>query len=290
MPVDISTVIGTECPSLRAERRGGVLIVVLDDSNTKFNTFTWQRLEDLAVVMRLLRRDSSVRSVLLTGKGRFFSAGGSFEVFESLRHNEGAERIGLLCHQLYDDLLAVPAPIVCALNGPAIGVGCSIALLSDVVFASSTATLSDPHVSRGVTAGDGPAIWSLYLGPVRAKRYLLTGEVISADEAKALGMYTFVYPAAEVFDRALEYATDFAAGAPNAIAHTKALCNRYIKESLDRSFDVGFGLELLDFRSDDHREAMAAFREHRQPHFGSSNGDRRHPENPKTGGRQTDAV
>jgi enoyl-CoA hydratase len=105
------------------------------------------------------------------------------------------------------------------------------------------------------------------MGPARAKRFLMTGQELTAQAAHDLGMFTFLAPPADVYDQAFTFAADLAAGAPNAIAHTKLLCNHYIRDALERTMDAGFALEMLDFRSADHREAVAAFRERRSPHY-----------------------
>jgi enoyl-CoA hydratase len=164
-------------------------------------------------------------------------------------------------------MLQVPVPIVCAMNGPAIGFGASPVLLSDVVFAGEDVSLSDPHALRGVVSPDGPALWSLAMGPVRAKRFLLTGEKLSAAEAAKLGLITFVTAPGEALGQAMEFARNLAAGPPSAIAHTKLMCNIYIRDALDMSFDTGAAWELQDSRTNDHQEAISAFRERRTPKF-----------------------
>ncbi|MEM6994345.1 MAG: enoyl-CoA hydratase/isomerase family protein, partial [Myxococcota bacterium] len=87
---------------------------------------------------------------------------------------------------------ATAAHLVAAVNGPAVGLGASLALLSDVIFASEKAVFADPHVRVGIVAGDGGvAIWPLLLGPARAKQYLLTGDAIPATEAERIGLINF---------------------------------------------------------------------------------------------------
>jgi enoyl-CoA hydratase/carnithine racemase len=97
------------------------------------------------------------------------------------------------------DLLDVDLPIVCAVNGPAVGLGASLALLCDVVFIADTATISDPHVRAGIVAGDGGAvIWPLLVGPARAKEYLLTSDPLTAAEAERIGLVNRVVAADEL--------------------------------------------------------------------------------------------
>jgi enoyl-CoA hydratase len=164
------------------------------------------------------------------------------------------------------DLLDAEIPIVAALNGPAVGLGASIALLCDVIFMADTATIADPHVRVGIVAGDGGAvIWPLVLGPARAKEYLLTGDPLTAAEAERIGLVNHVVPAAQLEARALDFAHRLAAGAPLALRYTKLAVNKLVKDALNVAFDASAALEMMTFMSADHREAMAALRERRAP-------------------------
>ena len=159
-------------------------------------------------------------------------------------------------------------PIVAALNGPAVGLGASIALLCDAVVMGESAIISDPHVRVGLVAGDGGvAIWPLVLGPAMAKRYLLTGDPVTADEALRLGLATHVVPDAEVLTAATSFAHRLAAGAPLAIRYTKLAVNKLVKDALNIAFDVSTAWEMTTFLSADHVEAVAAIAEKRQPRF-----------------------
>jgi len=136
------------------------------------------------------------------------------------------------------------------------------------MWLADTARFADPHVKGGIVAGDGGvAIWPLVLGPARAKQYLLTGGPVSAAEAERIGLVNFVVPAEELQQRALEFAHRLAAGAPLAVRYTKLAVNKLLKDALNVAFDTSTALELVTFRSEDHREALAALREKRPPRF-----------------------
>jgi enoyl-CoA hydratase len=170
--------------------------------------------------------------------------------------------------QLIWDLLDVEVPIVAALNGHAMGLGASIALLCDVIFMADTATIGDPHVRVGIVAGDGGAvIWPLAVGPARAKQYLLTGDPLGAAEAERIGLVNRVVPAADLDREAMAFAERLAAGAPLAVRYTKLAVNKLIKDALNVAFDASTALELVTFQSEDHQEALAALREKRTPSF-----------------------
>ncbi len=206
--------------------------------------------------------------MLLTGAGKAFSAGGDFAWFPQLREPGRAEALRRDARQLIWDLLDVEVPIVAALNGHAMGLGASVALLCDVIFMADTATIGDPHVRVGIVAGDGgTAIWPLAVGPARAKEYLLTGDPVPAAEAERIGLVNRVVPAADLASAALAFAQRLAAGAPLAVRYTKLAVNKLVKEALNTSFDVATALELVTFQSDDHREALDALREKRPPSF-----------------------
>jgi enoyl-CoA hydratase len=161
--------------------------------------------------------------------------------------------------QLIWDLLDVEIPIVAAVNGHAMGLGASIALLCDVIMMADTATIGDPHVRVGIVAGDGgTAIWPLAVGPARAKEYLLTGDPLTAAEAERIGLVNRVVPAADLDAAAMKMAERLAAGAPLAVRYTKLSVNKLVKDALNVAFDTATAYELVTFHSEDHQEALAS--------------------------------
>jgi enoyl-CoA hydratase len=254
--------------TLRTERVDQVLKVTIDHPTNPLNAVDAQLHHDLTSLFAALRREHDARVIVLTGRGRAFSAGGDFNWFPQLR---GVERLDALRHdakQLIWDLLDVELPIIAAVNGHAMGLGASIALLCDVIFVADNATLGDPHVRVGIVAGDGgTAIWPLAVGPARAKQYLLTGDPVSAAEAERIGLVNRVVPAADLEREAMAFATRLAAGAPLAVKYTKLSVNKLIKDALNVAFDTATALELVTFQSEDHQEALAAIREKRPPKF-----------------------
>jgi enoyl-CoA hydratase len=254
--------------ALRIERLDDVLRVTIDHPQSALNAVDDLLHGELARLFRELKRERSARAVLLTGAGRAFSAGGDFAWFPTLDDLEKLEHLRRDAKQLVWDLLDVELPIVAAINGPAVGLGASIALLCDTIFMADTASIADPHVRVGIVAGDGgAAIWPLALGPARAKQYLLTGDPLDAREAERLGLVNRVVPAASLADEALAFARRLAAAAPLAIRYTKQAVNKLVKDALNIAFDTSTALEIVTLQSEDHREALAAIREKRTPHF-----------------------
>ena len=254
--------------SIRTERDGDVLKVVLDNPRSELNAVDEGMHADLTELFRDLRGETSARAVLLTGSKQAFSAGGDFAWFPTLRDPGRLDALRHDAKQMIWDLLDVELPIVCAVNGPAVGLGASIALLCDVIFMADTALVADPHVRVGIVAGDGgTVVWPLAVGPARAKQYLLTGDAVSATEAERIGLVNFVVPAAELDEQAMAFARRLAAGAPLAIRYTKLAVNKLVKDALNVSFDVATALELTTFQSRDHDEALTALQEKRPPEF-----------------------
>lgn len=216
----------------------------------------------LANVWRQIAADRAARVVILTGAGRAFSAGGDLDWItsflddpvagdESLR--EGA--------QMIDELLRFPLPVIAAVNGPAIGLGCSLAVLCDIVLMSDAAYLADPHVSVGLVAGDGgAAFWPLLTPIVRSREYLYTGDRIGAATAVELGLATRTTSAAELLPEARTLADRLAAQPAAALQGTKRVLGMYLSEALSGAVQAGFAAEGATMRSSEHRERLLALR------------------------------
>ncbi|MDJ0785451.1 MAG: enoyl-CoA hydratase-related protein [Myxococcota bacterium] len=264
---DPSPVSSLGLETLALERQGEILRVVIDHPGSELNAVDDQLHRELTALFSALKQDPA-RAVLLTGRGRAFSAGGDFGWFPSLEDLTTLEPLRRDARQLIWDLLDVPMPIVAALNGPAIGLGASIALLCDTIFMAESASVADPHVRVGIVAGDGgTAIWPLAVGPALAKQYLLTGDPIPASEALRLGLVNRVVADDQLDACAMAFCERLAHGAPLALRYTKQAVNAGVKQALLTSFDVATALEIVTFQSDDHREALAAMREKRPPRF-----------------------
>ncbi len=254
--------------TLETERIGDVLRVTIAHPSSPLNAVDAALHHDLTQLFADLKREDEARAVVLTGRGKAFTAGGDFQWFPEFRDSGKGDRLRRDAKQMIWDMLEVEIPIVAAINGHAMGLGASLALLSDVIFMADTATIADPHVKVGIVAGDGgTAIWPLLLGPARAKQYLLTGDPLTAAEAERIGLINQVVPANDLPDVALNFAQRLAAGAPLAVRYTKLAINKLVKDALNISFDTATALEMVTFRSDDHQEALVAMKEKRAPVF-----------------------
>lgn len=259
----------TEFECIRFDRDGDVLVVTIDRPGSALNAVDAALHHDLTRLFPRLQAEHDARAVLLTGAGPAFSAGGDFAWFPQLAADRAAlERLRIDARNLVYDLLDVHLPIVCALNGHAMGLGASVALLCDTIFMARSATIGDPHVRVGLVAGDGGTlIWPLAVGPARAKQYLLTGDPLTAEEAERIGLVNAVVDDADLHATALAFAHRLAAGAPLAIQYTKAAVNASLKAAAAVAFDQAAAFEIATFASADHAEALAALAEKRRPDF-----------------------
>ena len=254
--------------TITTRRDGDLLIVTIDHPTSAMNAVDERLHHDLWSLFRDLASERDARAVVLTGSGRAFSAGGDMSWFPQLRSPDRLHALRREGKQLIWNLLDVEVPIVCALNGPAVGLGASVALLCDVIVMADTATIIDPHVQVGLVAGDGgAAIWPLVLGPLAAKRHLMLGDALLADDALRLGVAAEVCAVDEVEAVARRWAERIAAQPPLAVQGTKLAVNAQIKHALLTSFDVSMALEMSCFHSADHAEAVSAFVEKRTPNF-----------------------
>ncbi len=254
---------------IRFERLDGhILQVTIDRPGNDLNAINEQLHHELTELMAALKVEREARCIVLTGTGRAFSAGGDYDWFPALQEPGRLEALRQEAKNLIWDLLDVQIPIVAAVNGHAMGLGASIALLCDVIIVAESALIGDPHVKVGVVAGDGGAFaWPWAVGPALAKQYLLTGDPIPAGEAHRIGLVNQVAPDDGCVDEALAMARKIAANAPMAVQYTKVAVNKLMKEAANTAFDVSTALEIVTFNSEDHAEALAALREKRAPDF-----------------------
>jgi enoyl-CoA hydratase len=175
--------------------------------------------------------------------------------------------------QIIFGLIDCEKPTLARINGPAVGLGATVALCCDISFIARSTYISDPHVSIGMVAGDGGAvIWPQLVGFARAREFLFTGDRLSAADAERIGLVNHAVDDSELDVRIDAFADRLAAGAQMAIRYSKVTINVALRGLFSAAMDVGLGYESMTNVSADHREALAAFRAKRSPRFGQSGG------------------
>lgn len=255
-------------------RPHGVLWVELDRPERR-NAVSPEMHAEIAPLFRRIAGDRQVAVVVITGAGdQAFCVGADFAGMQDnldAGYEDGYDDLMIGSAEVVRAQLAIPQPVIAAVNGDAIGLGATIALFCDIVFVSETARIADPHVKAGLVAGDGgAALWPLLLGPHRGKEFLFTGDVLSAQEAAGLGLVNHLCPPDELRPRAGELAERLARGPRHAIQFNKRLANAELLDRVNRVLDASLAMEAITFGTADHREAVRSFLERRPPRFGAA--------------------
>jgi enoyl-CoA hydratase len=253
---------------LLVQRHDKVLTVTLN-SPENLNAFTAPMHNSLSRIWDDVNDDPEVHVVVLTGAGRAFSAGGNVIAMQTKIDDPDVWDVGMPeAKRIVFRMLECDKPIIARVNGHAVGLGATVALLCDIIVAADHARIGDPHVSAGLVAGDGGAlIWPQLIGFARAKEYLLTGELMTAAEAERIGLINHVVPAEQLDEKVYGLARRLAKGAMKSIRWTKQTINIPLRQLAHSMMDLSLSLETQSNLSKDHQEAVSAFREKRKPNF-----------------------
>jgi enoyl-CoA hydratase/carnithine racemase len=209
----------------------------------------------LADLFPQLDADEEACAAVLTGNGRAFSAGGDFAYLDELT-NDAELRAQTLADgkRIVTGMAACRVPIVAAVNGPAVGLGCSLVALADIVYMAESAHLADPHVALGLVAGDGgPITWPLLISLQLAKEYALTGDRIPAQRAAEIGLVNHVCADDAVVDEAIACAHRIAKLPRRAVQDTKRILNLHLERAITATIDYALAAEDRSFTSPELR-------------------------------------
>lgn len=260
-------------------KEDGVATVTLNRPQ-RLNAWTPQMGADLAAAFRDADRDAAVRAIVLTGAGRAFCAGADMDFFaaqiaagggmaEGEAETEAAAVVGPSRVEEFPALMrGLSKPTIAAINGYALGVGCTMTLLCDLRLAADTAKMSFLFPRMGVMAELGSTyLLPRLVGLGRACEMMFTGKMYTAAECERAGLVNHVVPGDRLLSVAVEMANEMAQCAPQSIALTR----QALYQGLQTTFEAqvrheGFTLEYL-YRSADHAEAVRAFKAKRPPVF-----------------------
>jgi enoyl-CoA hydratase len=245
---------------------GGVATLTFNRPD-KLNALNAEVVAELAAVLDEVGKNPEIRVLLLTGQGRAFVAGADIKAFldfDPLSAREFSDR----GHKVIAQIEQLPIPVIACVNGFALGGGCEVAMACDIIYAAENAKFGQPEINLGLIPGfGGTQRLARLVGKGLAKELCLTGRVLDAAEAKAIGLVARVFPAEGFMDECTKVA--------RALAEKGRVALRAVKQTIDRGFDLDLknacALEAdafaLCFASPDAKEGAAAFLEKRKPNF-----------------------
>jgi enoyl-CoA hydratase/carnithine racemase len=259
---------------VQVAKSGHITTITLNDPDTRNAISDDAMIDGIITAFERVDRDPECRVAILTGAGKAFSAGGNLKTMGKpgglgggppqetrLGYKHGIQRIPLAMN-------ALDVPVIAAVNGPAIGAGCDLACMCDIRIAGQSAIFAESFVKVGLIPGDGGA-WLLQrvIGYARAAELTFTGEQIDAAKALAWGLVTEVALDGELMARAMALAERIATNPPHAVRMSKRLMVQARMASLDATLEQSAAMQAIVQTTNDHREAVAAFKEKRKPKF-----------------------
>jgi methylglutaconyl-CoA hydratase len=247
-------------------KQDGALATITLDRPDKRNAITAQMIDELQAALSEVE-NGNTRTAILTGAGKAFCAGMDLEGLRALSTRSTEENLTETQRMagIFRRLWAFPKPLIAAVNGAAIAGGCGFATLCDF-------TLAVPEASFGYTEvriGFVPALVSVFLrrqlGEKIVRDLLLTGRVLTAEEALRLGLVTEIVPAVHLLDRAKQLAATLLANSPSSLLRTKHLLRSYEESDVDRELEWAIAENAASRTTADFREGLAAFLEKRKP-------------------------
>lgn len=248
------------------EKRGKIAIVTVNRPD-KLNALNTRTREDILAAFDELEHDDQVRVVIITGAGeKAFIAGA--DIGEFAGKTAVQQRAVMKGRRAFDAVEDFPKPVIAMINGFALGGGCELAMACDIRTASNKAKLGQPEIKLGIIPGGGGTQRMVRLiGEGKAMELILTGDMITAEEAERLGLVNHVFPAEELESKTLEIANKIAEMSPVALALAKQAVKNAARLGLKAGLDAEVDLFALCFSSDDKEEGVKAFLEKRKPDF-----------------------
>lgn len=251
---------------VKVEVAEGVATVTVDRQEA-LNALNTEIVDALHRVFHALGKDESVRAVILTGAGKAFVAGADIKEMADFTPAQ-ARAFSRRGQRVFSEIEAFPRPVIAAVNGFALGGGCELAMACDVRIASEKAKLGQPEVNLGVTPGfGGTQRLARLVGRSKAKLLLLTGELVGAERALALGLVDEVVAPDTLMARCREVATLVAAKGPVAVSYCKQAVNAGVETDLEHGLAYEAELFAQTFATADQKEGMQAFVEKRPARF-----------------------
>jgi len=242
----------------------GIAVVTLNRPDV-LNALNQATMDELVSALEEFEREGSVRCIVLTGAGRAFAAGADIK---EMAGASAPEMLAGYRFQQWERIRKVTTPLIAAVNGFALGGGCELAMLCDMIVAAETAQFGQPEINLGIMPGaGGTQRLTRAIGKARAMEMVLTGRPISARQAEACGLVSRVVPAETVLDEAKRLAKEIAAKGAVAVRLAKEAVLKAFDTHLEGGLDYERKCFYLLFATEDRSEGIAAFLEKRRPAF-----------------------
>lgn len=253
------------------ENRGRVGIITLNRPE-KLNAMTGTTHREIREQVQVLNEDKGTGAILITGAGRAFCAGADLGRFEEGVESGATTEEPRPPESEWIELVKESKPIVCAINGVAVGEGITMTLPCDIRVAAQEARVSFGFIRIGLTPEFGSSHYLIHLvglGP--ALELLLTGKMLGAEEAHRIGLVNHIYPGETLLDEAVALAREIADNPDWHLRRIKRLVHdSYLNTDISQVIEQEWEANLEAMAGEDHREALAAFREKRKPNFHST--------------------
>lgn len=257
-------------PSILLEINEGVALLTLNRP-ANLNSFNAEMHQQMRDALNQVRKDASVRALVITGAGRGFCAGQDLSDRNVAATSEAPD-LGESIEKRYNPLLRtlrdLPLPVICAVNGVAAGAGANIALACDITLAARSASFIQAFCKIGLIPDSG-GTWTLprLAGMARAKGMALLGDKIPAEQAESWGMIWQCVDDEKLMEETMKLARHLATQPTKGLALIKRAMNASANNTFDEQLDLERDLQRLAGRTEDYREGVAAFMEKRQPSF-----------------------
>jgi enoyl-CoA hydratase len=234
------------------------------------NALCDQLMAELGAQLRAFDADAAIAAIIVTGSEKAFAAGADIKEMQRRRYPSVVREDFIAPWEI---ITTVKKPVIAAVAGFALGGGCELAMMCDIILAADTAKFGQPEINLGVIPGaGGTQRLTRAIGKAKAMEMILTGRMMGADEAERANLVARVVPAADLMAEALKLAEKLAALSPVALVAAKQAVNRAFETTLGEGVRVERSLFLPLFGTADQREGMAAFVEKRQPRFSGWDG------------------
>ncbi|MFD5215322.1 enoyl-CoA hydratase-related protein [Microbacterium sp. NPDC058345] len=253
-----------EYETILVEQRGRVGWITLNRPEA-LNALNGRVSEEVAAAASSFDADDGIGAIVVTGSEKAFAAGADIKEMES---KTGAEMIATDHFGAWNTFAAVRTPVIAAVSGYALGGGCELAMMCDIILAADTATFGQPEINLGVIPGMGGTQRLIRaVGYYKAAELILSGRLIKADEAERIGLVSRMVPASDLLDETTKLAETIASKSLPSLYAAKATLDAAMETSLADGLAQEKQAFAVLFDTADQKEGMAAFREKRPPHF-----------------------